>query len=86
MDQITFKQQLNTISAVRLPMILAILSCHVVAPCIHGTPDWYFIKLIGHEIASIGVPLFFFISGLLFFVNVDKHSSIIDFVLQIGGG
>lgn len=83
-----FNSQLNVISSIRLPLILLIVSCHVVPEVTSGTFDWWIVKFIGHEVASIGVPLFFLISGILFFHNVDKKKSIANFCNEIysGGG
>lgn len=83
-----FNSQLNVISSIRLPLILLIVSCHVIPEVTSGTFDWWIVKFIGHEVASIGVPLFFLISGILFFHNVDKKKSIANFCNEIysGGG
>lgn len=81
-----FNSQLNVISSMRLPLILLIVSCHVIPEVTSGTFDWWIVKFIGHEVASIGVPLFFLISGILFFHNVDKKKSIANFCNEIYSG
>lgn len=78
-----FKNQLHSIASVRLPIIIAIVSCHVMIPCEPNTIEWYLIKFIGHETASIGVHLFFFISGLLFFANINKDTNNFIFIKEI---
>lgn len=50
-----FNSQLNVISSIRLPLILLIVSCHVIPEVTSGTFDWWIVKFIGHEVASIGV-------------------------------
>lgn len=72
----------------RLPMILLIVSVHVVPDIVEGTWDWWIVMLIGRELASIGVPMFFLISGLLFFCNIDRGQSLLAFSKAIysGGG
>ena len=88
MQKYDFKQQLNVISNIRLPMILLIVSVHVVPDIVEGTWDWWIVSFIGREMASIGVPMFFLISGLLFFCNIDKGQSVRDFtkIIYSGGG
>lgn len=78
-----FKDQLNAISSIRLPLILLIVSCHVVPKVSDDTFSWWMIKLIGHEMASVGVPMFFLISGLLFFCNMDSSLGVIQMTLKI---
>lgn len=86
MQKYDFKQQLNVISNIRLPMILLIVSVHVVPDIVEGTWDWWIVSFIGREMASIGVPMFFLISGLLFFCNIDKGQSVRDFTKIIYSG
>lgn len=83
-----FKQQLNAISNLRLPMILLIVACHVVPEVSFDTFDWWIVKIIGHEMASIGVPMFFLISGLLFFCNINSEQRVSAFAkaIYLGGG
>lgn len=83
-----FKQQLNTISSLRLPMILLIVACHVVPEVSSGTFDWWVVKIIGHEMASVGVPMFFLMSGLLFFCNINPVQRVSAFTkaIYLGGG
>lgn len=69
----------QTISFLRFPLIVAVVYIHFNISrkgiSLHGinygtdNPDWYFftINLVSSVIASIAVPLFFFISGYLFF-------------------
>lgn len=82
--KMTFKEQLNYISSLRLPMILLIVACHVVPDVTAGSFDWWVVKIIGHEMASVGVPMFFLISGLLFFCNISPDQSISDFTKSGG--
>lgn len=83
-----FKDQLNAISSIRLPLILLIVSCHVVPTVPDNTFSWWMIKLISHEMASVGVPMFFLISGLLFFCNMDSSFGVMQMTRNIytGGG
>ena len=46
-----FNSQLNVISRIRLPLILLIVSCHVIPDVTLGTFDWWIVKFIGHEVA-----------------------------------
>lgn len=69
----------QTINFLRFPLIVAVVYIHFNISrkgiSVHGinygsdNPDWYFytINLVSSVIASIAVPLFFFISGYLFF-------------------
>lgn len=79
----TFKEQLNALSAVKFPLILAVVCIHVQNSPIQGTFDWYFVKFWGEGIGRIGVPLFFFISGVMFFCNVEKGISIGSFMKEV---
>lgn len=84
--EMNFKDQLNVISSLRLPMILFIVGCHVVPEITTGTFDWWVIKLVGHEMASVGVPMFFLISGLLFFCNINADQNTLIFTKNIYSG
>lgn len=73
------------ISIIRFPMIVAILFIHgnigdsnVLYPFnIDNNNVYTFVsELIGNGISRIGVPLFFFISGYLFFVGLDRFTSV----------
>ena len=72
----------KTISYLRFPLTVGVVFIHFGLSKglnIHGVkqglenPDWYFfiIKLISETLARIGVPLFFIISGFLFFYRND---------------
>lgn len=73
----------HTISFLRFPLIVAVVYIHFNISrkgiSVHGinygtdNPDWYFftINLFSSVIASIAVPLFFFISGYLFFFQKE---------------
>ena len=81
----TYSEQLRFISRVRLPLIIAVVFIHVQTPSIPHSADWWFIKILGEEIGRIGVPLFFAISGLLFFNSFQKSDYVKD-MIKIGGG
>ena len=72
----------KTISSLRFPLTIGIVYIHfnlASGLAIHGAkygldnPDWYFILMnyISEVIARIGVPLFFIISGFLFFYGTE---------------
>lgn len=73
----------QTISFLRFPLIVAVVYIHFNISrkgiSVHGinygtdNPDWYYftINLVSSVIASIAVPLFFFISGYLFFFQKE---------------
>ena len=73
----------QTISFLRFPLIVAVVYIHFNISrkgiSLHGinygtdNPDWYLftINLVSSVIASIAVPLFFFISGYLFFLQKE---------------
>lgn len=87
-DMTGFRAQLDVISSLRLPMILLIVTCHVVPEITPGTIDWWVIKFVGHEMASVDVPMFFLISGLLFFCNINpgQKTSVFTKAIYSGGG
>lgn len=78
----------RTISYLRFPLTVAVVYIHFNISrkgiSVHGVnyglnnPDWYvyLINLISYVIASIAVPLFFFISGYLFFKQNSFNMSI----------
>ena len=73
----------NTINFLRFPLTVAVVYIHFNISrkgiSVHGlnygtdNPDWYtfIINLFSSVIASIAVPLFFLISGYLFFCQKD---------------
>lgn len=79
----TFKEQLNALSAVKFPLMLAIVCIHVQNMPIPATFDWYYVKFWGEVVGRIGVPLFFFISGVMYFCNVESDKSVTSFVRDI---
>ena len=78
----------QTISYLRFPLTVAVVYIHFNISrkgiSVHGinyginNPDWYFylINLFSYVIASIAVPLFFFISGYLFFNKTEFNANI----------
>lgn len=80
-----YSDQLKYIGSIRLPLIIAVVFIHVQTTCIPHSADWWFVKILGEEIGRIGVPLFFAISGLLFFNSFQK-SDCCEKCIQIGGG
>ena len=62
----TFKEQLNSFSAVKFPLMLAIVCIHVQTNPAQMTFDYFYVKFWSEAVGRIGVPLFFFISGYLF--------------------
>lgn len=76
----TFKEQLNAFSAVKFPLMLAIVCIHVQNAPKLMTFDWYYVKFWAEAVGRIGVPLFFFISGLMFFCNIESYKSIPYFI------
>lgn len=78
----------QTISYLRFPLTVAVVFIHFNISrkgiSVHGinyginNPDWYFylINLFSYVIASIAVPLFFFISGYLFFNKTEFNANI----------
>ena len=79
----TYKEQLNVLSAVKLPLMLAIVCIHVQTVAQKGSPDWWWIKFWGETVGRIGVPLFFIISGVMYFSNVEKGLSFIYFIRKV---
>lgn len=70
----------KSISYIRFPLTFLIVFIHFnlfqglnIRGTVYGldNPDWYFfiVTIISQVIAKIGVPLFFVISGFLFFTN-----------------
>lgn len=77
----------KTISYLRFPLTVGVVFIHFdlsqgldIGGMTHGlnNPEWYFfiINLISGTLASIGVPLFFIISGFLFFYHNDFNRDI----------
>jgi len=77
----------KTISYLRFPLTVGVVFIHfdlarglVIRGTKHGldNPDWYFyiIRFISEVIAEIGVPLFFIISGYLFFYRKDFNGRV----------
>jgi len=78
----------KTISYLRFPLTLAVVYIHFNISrkgiSVHGinygtsNPDWYFylINLVSYVLASIAVPLFYFISGYLFFKQKEFNTVI----------
>ncbi|MES5135927.1 acyltransferase family protein [Prevotella amnii] len=73
----------KTISAIRFPMIIAVVLLHtyIIDRPINGivyiqtgtyTYLDYFIQIYQNELANFSVHLFFFISGFLFFIGLEK--------------
>lgn len=81
----TYSEQLKYIGNVRLPLIIAVVFIHVQTICMPHSADWWFVKILGEEIGRIGVPLFFAISGLLFF-NSFSYSQEMSQTMLMGGG
>ena len=78
-------EQLNALSAIKFPLMICIVCIHVQCSSIYGTFDWYVIHFLGEIVGRIGVPLFLFISGFMFFTNISKDYSIKDFLLKYKG-
>ena len=72
-------EQLNALSAIKFPLMICIVCIHVQCLSIYGTFDWYVIKFLGEIVGRIGVPLFFFISGFMFFANISNDCKINSF-------
>lgn len=66
----TFKEQLNSFSAVKFPLMLAIVCIHVQTNPAQMTFDYFYVKFWAEAVGKIGVPLFFFISGIMFFATL----------------
>lgn len=81
----TYSEQLKYIGSIRLPLIIAVVFIHVQTVCIPHSADWWFVKILGEEIGRIGVPLFFAISGMLFFNSFSCAIKMKD-IMMIGGG
>lgn len=79
-----YSEQLKYIGSIRLPLIIAVVFIHVQTTCIPHSADWWFVNILGEEIGRIGVPLFFAISGLLFF-NSFSCDQEFKSTLQSGG-
>ena len=87
-NMIDNKQISHTISYLRFPLTVAVVYIHFNIArkgiSVHGinygtdNPDWYIntIYLFSYVFASVAVPLFFFISGYLFFKQKDFNSEI----------
>ena len=78
----------KTISYLRFPLTVGVVYIHfsleeglAINGKIYGldNPDWYFfiVNLISQTFARVGVPLFFVISGFLFFYRIDFNSDVI---------
>lgn len=76
----TFKEQLTALSSVKFPLMMAIVCIHVQGEVTLGTFDYYYMKFWVEDVGRIGVPLFFFISGILFFCNVNKGMGFGEYV------
>lgn len=76
----TFKEQLNALSVIKFPLMLAIVCIHVQTNPPQMTFDYFYVRFWGEAVGRIGVPLFFFISGLMFFGNVDNDKSVSYFI------
>ncbi len=83
----------KTISYLRFPLTVGVVFIHFnlsVGLTIHGVkhgldnPEWYFfiVNFISEVLARIGVPLFFVISGFLFFYGKDFSSEVYKGKLQ----
>lgn len=81
----TYSEQLKHVNSVRLPLIIAVVFIHVQTVCEPHSADWWMIKVLGEEIGRIGVPLFFAISGMLFFNSFSYEDSLSTIMLQGGG-
>ena len=77
----------KTISYLRFPLTVGVVFIHFdlskgldIGGMTQGlnNPDWYFfiINLISGTLATIGVPLFFIISGFLFFYHKDFNRDV----------
>lgn len=77
----------KTISYLRFPLTVGVVFIHFdlsqgldIAGATHGlnNPNWYYfiINLISGTLATIGVPLFFLISGFLFFYRRDFDETV----------
>lgn len=77
----------KTISYLRFPLTVGVVYIHfsleeglAINGKIYGldNPDWYFfiVNLISQTFARVGVPLFFVISGFLFFYRIDFNSDV----------
>lgn len=82
----TFKEQLNLFSAVKFPLMLAIVCIHVQNNPAQMTFDYFYVKFWAEAVGRIGVPLFFFISGLMFFCNVENNKSLSYFISHSWNG
>ena len=80
----TYSEQLKHVNSVRLPLIIAVVFIHVQTACEPHSADWWMIKVLGEEIGRIGVPLFFAISGMLFFNSFSSEDSLSTIMLQGG--
>lgn len=81
----TYSEQLKYIDSVRLPLIIAVVFIHVQTFCVPHSMDWWFVKMLGEEIGRTGVPLFFAISGLLFFNGFSPSQGVSDILLAGSG-
>ncbi len=79
----TFKEQLNALSAVKFPLILAVVCVHIQNSPIPMTFDWYYVKFFAECVGRVGVPLFFAISGYMFFCNIDRQSGLSNFCYKV---
>ena len=79
----------NTIKNLRFPLILGVVLIHnvLIEPQEAAAQGLdlvsFLIELMSRKMASPCVPLFFFISGYLFFVKFEKHFSSFDYKTQI---
>ena len=83
----------KTISYLRFPLTVGVVFIHFdlsqgldIGGITHGlnNPDWYYfiINLISGTLATIGIPLFFIISGFLFFYHKDLNRDVYKQKLQ----
>lgn len=74
-------EQLNALSAIKFPLMICIVCIHVQCSSVYGSFDWYIIKFLGEIVGRIGVPLFLFVSGFMFFANIAKDCSTDNFFI-----
>lgn len=79
----------KTIANLRFPLMLGVvlIHCVIIEPEIASTQGLnvvaFIIELVSHQITSPCVPLFFFISGYLFFAKFGNKFSAIDYKSQL---
>lgn len=79
----------RTIANLRFPLMLGVVLCHIVvidpkvATSLGMNFVAYFVELMTYKATAPCVPLFFFISGYLFFLKFGDKFTIVDYASQL---